>query len=132
MAIQLNHTIVHATDKRASAHHLAHVLGLEVGADTGPFTPVDTGNGVTLDFANHPGDDGQGIQSQHYAFLVSEEEFDGIFARVQEQGITYYSGPTYDDPGNINRRDDGRGFYWHDPDGHAMEVLTVPYGGFPT
>lgn len=132
MAIDLNHTIIFATDKQRSAEHLAHLLGLEVQPQYGPFVPVETGNGVALDFADHQGDEaGQEPQAQHYAFLVSESEFDTIFARIEEAGITYYSGPRFDDPGNINRNDGGRGLYWRDPDGHAMEILTVPYGGWP-
>ncbi len=31
----------------------------------------------------------------------------------------------------INTHDGGRGVYFKDPDGHLMEALTVPYGGWP-
>ena len=86
MAVQLNHTIVAARDKRASADFLATILGLRVGAPFGPFLPVETGNGVTLDFANS---DAEQIPTQHYAFLVSEEEFDAIFGRIEQAGISW-------------------------------------------
>ncbi|NLU74285.1 VOC family protein [Streptomyces sp. HNM0575] len=125
MAVQLNHTIVHATDKKASAEFLAGLLGLEVQPQFGPFLPVVVANDVALDFA----DAGDGaITPQHYAFLVSEEEFDAIFARIEDAGLTYYADPSRRRPGEINHNDGGRGVYWADPDGHFMEIITRPYG----
>jgi catechol 2,3-dioxygenase-like lactoylglutathione lyase family enzyme len=126
MSIQLNHTIVAARDKAAAAEFVAGILGLKVGPPFGPFLPVETANGVTLDFM-----DAGPIQvaSQHYAFLVSEEEFDAIFARIQEAGIPYYADPAHKEPGEINRLDGGRGAYFDDPNGHKLEIITRPYGG---
>jgi catechol 2,3-dioxygenase-like lactoylglutathione lyase family enzyme len=123
MAIQLNHTIVAARDKAASAEFTARILGLEVGPPFGPFLPVQTANGVTLDFMN-----AERIEPQHYAFLVSEEDFDAIFARIQEAGIPYWADPGHREKGVINRRDGGRGAYFDDPDGHKLEIITRPYG----
>lgn len=119
MTIELNHTIVHARDKRASAAFLATILGLEVGADFGRFVPVAVANGVTLDYmtAADP-------QPQHYAFLLDDEEFDAAFARIREQGLDYYAEPGGDGHGEINTRWGGRGVYFDDPDGHAMEIFT--------
>ncbi|MCS0635081.1 VOC family protein [Streptomyces sp. LP05-1] len=128
MAVQLNHTIVPSRDKHESAKFLADVLGLEVGPAAGPFVPVETANGVTLDFASVPEGD---IRTQHYAFLVSEEEFDAGFGRVREAGLTYWADPRRQREGEINHNDGGRGVYFLDPSGHAMELLTVPYGGWP-
>lgn len=125
MAVQLNHTIVQATDKKVSAEFLAGLLGLEVQAQFGPFLPVVAANDVTLDFADAGGAD---IAPQHYAFLVSDDEFDAIFGRIQEAGLTYWADPMRQQPGEINRRDGGRGVYWADPDDHSMEILTRPYG----
>jgi catechol 2,3-dioxygenase-like lactoylglutathione lyase family enzyme len=125
MSVELNHTIVMARDKQASAEFMATILGLKVGAPFGPFLPVATSNGVTLDFANS---DQDAITAQHYAFLVSEEDFDAIFQRIQQAGITYYADPALQQAGRINRRDGGRGAYFLDPDGHFLEILTRPYG----
>jgi catechol 2,3-dioxygenase-like lactoylglutathione lyase family enzyme len=125
MAVQLNHTIVHATDKKASAEFLAGLLGLEVQPQFGPFLPVVAANDVALDFAD-AGD--RVITPQHYAFLVSEDEFDAIFGRIKDAGLTYYADPARRRPGEINHNDGGRGVYWADPDGHFMEILTRPYG----
>jgi len=126
MAVQLNHTIVHSRDNRESAEFLAHILGLEVGDAWGPFIPLDLSNGVTLDFATIPADS---IVTQHYAFLVTEEEFDGIFGRIKDAGLTYYADPHRKQPGEINHNDGGRGVYFMDPADHGMEVITRPYGG---
>ena len=125
MPVQLNHTIVAARDKQVSATFLASVLGLEVGPQYGPFLPVETGNGVTLDFADS---DSAEIAPQHYAFLVSEAEFDAIFARIQERGLDYYADPFHQQPSRINHNDGGRGAYFDDPDGHNLEIITRPYG----
>ncbi|MEV0096031.1 VOC family protein [Streptomyces sp. NPDC050738] len=125
-SVQLNHTIIHARDNRASAAFLADILGLEVGEEWGPFVPVVTANGVTLDFATLP--DGP-ITPHHYAFLVPEEDFDAIFARMYATGVDYFADPQKRYPGEINHNDGGRGVYFIDPAGHAMEVITRPYGG---
>ncbi|TDB97214.1 VOC family protein [Actinomadura sp. 7K534] len=125
MSIQLDHIIVPARDKKTSAEFLARILGLEAGAQTGPFIPVKTGNGVTLDFM-----DSDDFRSQHCAFLVPDEEFDAMFARIKESGAHYYAHPDGSGVGQINTRDGGRGVYFTDPGGHNMEILTVPYGGW--
>ncbi|WP_030687972.1 VOC family protein [Streptomyces sp. NRRL B-1347] len=137
MPIQLNHTIVNATDKKVSAAHLADLFGVEVQPPFGPFLPVVLSNGVALDYLDKADRTGPGledaaalpIESQHYAFLVSEDEFTAIFGRIKDSGIPYYADPYRNEPGRINHDDGGRGVYWLDPDGHLMEIITVPYGG---
>ncbi|MFC9908856.1 VOC family protein [Streptomyces sp. NPDC059862] len=124
MTIQLNHTIVAAHDKEASARFLADMLGLEVSPPFGPFAPVEIPNGVTLDYMDTPGD----ITPQHYAFLVSESDFDTIFARIRRAGLTYWADPAHSRPGEINHNDGGRGTYFDDPNGHNLEIITRPYG----
>lgn len=124
MAVQLNHTIVAVRDKEASARFLAEILGLPDPIPFGPFMTVETANDVTLDFLDSAGD----IISQHYAFLVSEEEFDVIFGRIRERGLDYWADPAHRRPGEINRNDGGRGVYFDDPNGHNLEIITRPYG----
>jgi catechol 2,3-dioxygenase-like lactoylglutathione lyase family enzyme len=122
MAVQLNHTIVPAHDKGASAAFLAEILGLESPTPFGPFMCVETANGVSLDYSDRHG----AIEPNHYAFLVTEEDFDAIFARVTDRGLGYWADPGHTRASVIN--DHGRGFYFEDPSGHNMEVLTRPYG----
>jgi catechol 2,3-dioxygenase-like lactoylglutathione lyase family enzyme len=124
MAVQLNHTIVSAHDKQASADFLAGILGLSTPAPFGPFVMVQTDNEVTLDFVDSAGE----IVPQHYAFLVSDGEFEEIFGRIREREISYWADPYHREPGEINTRDGGRGLYFDDPDGHNLEILTRPYG----
>jgi catechol 2,3-dioxygenase-like lactoylglutathione lyase family enzyme len=124
VSVELNHTIVHSRDNQESARFLAHILGLEVGAAWGPFVPVATSNGVTLDFATVPA---ESIVMQHYAFLVPDEEFDAAFGRIKEAGLTYYADPHLKQPGQINHNHGGRGVYFLDPAGHGMEIITHPY-----
>ncbi|HEU4422602.1 MAG TPA: VOC family protein [Pilimelia sp.] len=125
MSIALNHTIVMARDKKAAADFLATTLGLEVGPPFGPFIPVETSNGVALDFMDSGGAE---IAPQHYAFLVSEQDFDVIFERIKQGRIQYYADPSHRQPGRINHNDGGRGLYFDDPNGHNLEIITRPYG----
>jgi catechol 2,3-dioxygenase-like lactoylglutathione lyase family enzyme len=124
MTIQLNHTIVPARDAHASAVFLTEMLGLNAPVRFGPFWAVTLDNGVTLDYqdANEP------IPIEHYAFLVSENEFDAIFARIQSKGLEYWADPAHRRAFEINRNDGGRGVYWNDPNGHYLEIITRPYG----
>ncbi|MGW3123076.1 VOC family protein [Streptomyces sp. NPDC001107] len=124
MNVQLNHTIVAAHDKKESARFLADILGLEPSPPFGPFIPVQIPNGVTLDYMETDGD----ITPQHYAFLVSEDDFDTIFSRIQDAGLTYWADPYHHRRGEINHNDGGRGAYFDDPNGHNLEIITRPYG----
>ncbi|GLY32328.1 VOC family protein [Kineosporia sp. NBRC 101731] len=128
MAAQFNHTIVRSADQRRSARFLADLLGLPAPVEDPPFTGVVLGNGVTLDFLSVTGP----VPSQHYAFLLEDIEFDDLLRRLHERGLTYWGGPEHRGEGRINRRDGGRGVYFDDPDGHALEAITRPYGGWPT
>jgi MFS family permease len=119
MAVELNHTIVPARDKHASAAFLAGILGLPVGGEVGPFVQLELGNGVTLDFM-----DREELPSQHYAFLVDDEVFDAAYARLREAGVPTWADPDHEVPGEINTRWGGRGVYFPDPVGHNMEILT--------
>lgn len=125
MGVNFNHTIVHSSDKKSSSGFLVEILGLSAPVEFGPFLVVELDNGASLDFIDA---EGTKFDTQHYAFLVSEEEFDPIFERVRSRGLDYWADPFKKRLEEINRRDGGRGFYFDDPDGHLLEVLTRPYG----
>jgi catechol 2,3-dioxygenase-like lactoylglutathione lyase family enzyme len=125
MTVELNHTIVPVHDKRKSAAFLAEILGLEPPSPVGPFQCVLTANGVSLDY-----DDRWEVTTHHYAFLVSEDTFDAAFERITADGIPYHAEPNGDRPGEMyHSQTGGRGFYFPDPDGHLMELLTVDVTG---
>ncbi len=124
MPVRLNHTIVAARDTRASAAFLADLLGLAPPTAYGPFAVVALDNDVSLDFLDDPD-----VHPRHYAFLVSEAEFDEIFGRIRARGLDFWADPFERSPGEINTNDGGRGVYWNDPDGHKLEIITRPYGG---
>jgi catechol 2,3-dioxygenase-like lactoylglutathione lyase family enzyme len=119
MSIELNHTIVPAHDPKASAQFLAGILGLPIDPPVARFTPITLANRATLDYLQS----GE-FDSHHYAFLVSEEEFDAAFARISGGGITFFADPACQQPGQIYRSRGRRGTYFRDPDGHLMEILT--------
>ena len=120
MSITLNHTIVPAHDKVASAKFFANLFGLTYGGPVGPFAPVRINETLTLDFADWR----ERFDGHHYAFLVSEEEFDAIFGRVKAAGVKYGSMPWTPDDMQINNLNAGRIVFLRDPDGHLMEVRT--------
>ena len=124
MAVRLNHTIVAAHDKNAAALFLTDILGLPAPSVLGPFAVVPVGDELSLDYLDVEGE----IASQHYAFLVSETEFDEIFARIRERQLPYWADPGQQQRAQINSWDDGRGVYFEDPNGHLLEILTRPYG----
>jgi catechol 2,3-dioxygenase-like lactoylglutathione lyase family enzyme len=124
MAVQLNHTIVSARDKRESATFLAEILGLDAPTPYHRFLVVQVANDVSLDFM----DDDLPISPRHYAFLVTETEFDEILGRIRERGLQYWGDPGRHRHGEINTDDGGRGAYWEDPNGHFLEIITRPYG----
>src|SRR5215813_10449965 len=123
MAVSLNHTIVVARDKKATAKFLTDLLGLPPPVQAGHFEVVRVGE-TSLDFVETDGP----IEQRHFAFLVSEAEFDAIFGRIRERRLPYWADPFKDKPGEINRHDGGRGVYFDDPSGHKLEIITRPYG----
>jgi catechol 2,3-dioxygenase-like lactoylglutathione lyase family enzyme len=121
MAITLNHTIVPARDKAEAAKFFAHIFGLKRGR-TNYFAPVKVNKGLTLLFDDEDGK----FESHHYAFHVSRREFDAIFRRVRKAGLTYGSAPWSLEDGKLNDWGGGQGFYFKDPNGHVLELMTVP------
>lgn len=130
MTVQLNHTIAHAKDPEGEARWLCDMLGLAPPTKYPPFDVVTLDNGAQIDFLA-AGD--YRIEPIHYAFLVSDAEFDEIYGRITERGLEHWADPHKQHPGEINHHDGGRGVYWETPDGrHLLEIITVPYGGWPT
>ena len=125
MSVALNHTIVAARDAEASAAWFAELFGVAAPEQFGHFWQVVTDNGVGLDFAS-VGD--REIAPQHYAFLVSEDDFDAIYGGVVELGLDHWADPMQRRPGEINHHDGGRGVYFPSNDGHFLEIITRPYG----
>jgi hypothetical protein len=125
MTVQLNHTIVHVSDKDRASEDLAEILGVAPPTTFGPFRVLELSNGVSLDFA----DDHGAPDGQHYAFLVEEDDFDAIQQRIVDRGLDFWADPFHRRPDEINTNDGGRGLYWSDADGHNLEIITVPYGG---
>jgi catechol 2,3-dioxygenase-like lactoylglutathione lyase family enzyme len=118
MSVELNHIIIPARDKYASAKFLADILGVPVGQPAEPFVPVTVSNAVTLDYINRTD-----FHSHHCAFLVDDEDFDAAFTRIRQAEITYYADPGHQQPWEINHRWGGRGVYFDDPNGHNMEIF---------
>ena len=120
MTIVLDHTIVPAQDNEASAKFFARIFGLKYDGPMSHFAPVRVNETLVMDF-----DTRSNFESHHYAFKVNDPEFDAIFRRVKDEGLAYGSGPRTPGDMEINYRNGGRGFYFEDPNGHLLEVLTV-------
>jgi catechol 2,3-dioxygenase-like lactoylglutathione lyase family enzyme len=124
MSVQLDHLLVPSLDKLAAARQLAELLGVPWSpTGVGPFAPVYVNDGLTLDFDQWDAP----VPRIHFAFRVSEEDFDAILARIQAAGIAYRSlvhGPV---DSQVDTAHGGRIVYWNVPDGHQWEMLTVSY-----
>ena len=120
---ELNHTIINCKNKELSAHFFAEIIGLQIKPQWGRFLPVQTKNGVTLGFA-----DAQEFQPQHYAFIMSDSEFDAALDRLKNSGTKYYSHFDNTVEGEINTLWGGKGVYFYDHSGHLLEMITKPYG----
>jgi extradiol dioxygenase family protein len=99
------------------------ILGLPSPIEFGQMLVVQLENGVSLDFFESAG----AISSQHYAFLMSEDEFDRVYARIRDGGLQYWADPGKQRAGKTYQHNGGRGMYFDDPDGHFLEVMTRPY-----
>ncbi len=133
MTVELNHTIVPARDKWASARFLAGILGIPTGVPVARFAPVPLGNGVTLDYMDLADGPPDGVQRAeqafipgHYAFLVPDEVFDAALARLAIAGVAYHAGPDGSGASQLYQSQGGRGLYFRDPDAHLMELFTRP------
>jgi len=124
MTAQLNHTIVWCSDQQKSANFIAQILGLPPPRRFMHFLVVDLDNAVSIDYYETT----DPIALQHLAFLVGEDEFDGVLARIRERVREIWADPARTLPGQINHHDGGCGVYFEDPDGHLLEVITRPYG----
>lgn len=122
MTVQINHAIVAAHDRRASAAFFTEVFGLEKPTEWGPFSTVLLGDGAHLHFAQPPGV--AEIQFQHYAFRVDDERFDAVYSRVRALNLEHWADPQMRQSGQINTNHGGRGVYFRDAAGHFLEVLT--------
>jgi catechol 2,3-dioxygenase-like lactoylglutathione lyase family enzyme len=123
MPITLNHTIVHARDAAATAAYFSELLGIAPAKRLAHFTILQIGD-TSLDLIETDAH----IASRHFAFLVSEKEFDDIFERIKHRDIRYWADPFRKKQNQINHWDDGRGLYFDDPNGHLLEIITRPYG----
>jgi catechol 2,3-dioxygenase-like lactoylglutathione lyase family enzyme len=125
MPIHFNHTIVHSAEREAEATFFTELFGLPPATEGGYFMVVPIADQASFDFAQADGD----VAGQHYAFLVSEEDFDGIYGRIVDRGLDHWADPDRSEPGEINHHDDGCGVYFTSPSGHLLEIITRPYGG---
>lgn len=123
MPFHLDHTIIPSKDKESSARFFARVFGLEYNGMWGPFAPVKVNETLSMDFDDRR----EKFDSLHYAFITSDEEFDQVLQRVKDEGISFGSGPRSLEDMEINHLHQGRGFYFRDPNGHVLEVITHTY-----
>ena len=122
MEITLNHTIVASKDNVESAKFYERIFDFEFIKEWGHFAVVKVNSTLTLDF-----DTQENFSTNHYAFKVSDQQFDEIFERVKFENISFGSGPRSSDDGKINNDYGGRGVYFEDPNGHLLEIMTVDY-----
>jgi hypothetical protein len=125
VSVLINHAIVAASDKLASARFLADLLDLAAPEEAGPFAVVRLDDGMLLQFATPPGGD---IVPIHLAFLVDDATFDHLLARLEALELDHWADPRRSQAG-INHNHGGRGVYFLDLSGNYFEAITRPYAG---
>lgn len=123
MTATFNHAIIAARDRNESARFFRDLLELPEAPSWGPFTNIQLDDGVLLQFA----EPGVEIQMNHYAFLVDDDLFNRAYQRLKDTGIEHWADPQMRRPGQVNTEHGGRGVYFKDPAGHAIELITRPY-----
>ena len=123
MPALFNHTIIASIDRAVSAEFYRSILEADEAPSWGPFTNLTLAGGVILQFAEPPVE----IQMQHYAFLVDDQHFDRAYQRLASAGVEHWADPQMTRPGETNTEHGGRGVYFKDPSGHALELITKPY-----
>ncbi len=122
MEITLNHTIIPSKNNVESARFYERIFGFHFVKEWSHFAVVQVNSTLTLDF-----DTQKSFSLLHYAFKVSDEQFDEILERIKNEGISFGSGPRSRDNGQFNTDYDGRGAYFEDPSGHVLEIITKDY-----
>ena len=120
MTIALDHTVVVVADKEAAARWFARIFGLTYAGLAGPFASVPINDSLTLDF-----DDRSPTPApQHYAFSMSDAEFDAVLARIKAESIAFGSDPRSPTDGKIGTWGGRRRAYFADTDQHFYEVIA--------
>ena len=122
MEITLNHTIIFTHNNIDTAKFYERVFGFEFVKEWGSFAAVKVNSTLTLFLLNM-----QEFQSAHYAFKVTESDFDKIFSKVKSENIAYGSTPFAPENGQINYNNGGRGVFFKDLNGHLLEIITQDY-----
>ena len=120
---RFNHTIIAATSRHASAEFYRHVLEADDAPSWGPFENLRLDGDVLLQFAEPPIE----FPPQHYAFLMSEDQFDRALCWIMDSGLEFWADPQRQRPAETNTEHGGRGVYTLDPSGHYIELITQPY-----
>jgi catechol 2,3-dioxygenase-like lactoylglutathione lyase family enzyme len=123
MPVSFNHTIIASTDQAAAVEFYRELFEVPEAPSWGPFRNIQLPDGVLLQFTQPPVE----IQMQHYAFLVDDDLFDRAYARLRARNIEHWADPQMQRPGETNTEHGGRGVYFKDLSGHAIEIITRPY-----
>lgn len=120
----LDHVILKVNDLDQSLAFYTDLMGFENAGTDGPFIVVRVSESFQIQLApwGTPG-------SEHYAFAVSNADFDEIFERIKTAGLDY--GPSFDTVGSntgpgveSGARGDAPTLYFFDPNKHLIEIRT--------
>ncbi|SRR5260221_6628895 len=120
----IDHLILKVNEIGTSLDFYVNVLGFEPEGEDGPFTVVRVSEDFTLQLAPW-GTNG----NEHFAFAMSREDFDNVFATLREKGIPYgdsfHTVGTNTGPGlESGAKGPAPTIYMFDPNKHLIEIRT--------
>lgn len=118
----IDHIIVKVNDLAASVAFYTGIMGFTDEGRDGPFALIRVSPDFQLQLAEW-GTEG----ADHYAFAVSQDEFDAIFGRVKAAGLDF--GPAFHNVGTNTGPGEESGargraptLYFFDPSKHLVEI----------
>ena len=118
MAVALDHMSVPTKDKVATAEFFGRVFGVQYEGPRRDFAPIKLSDGLTLNFEQW-----DEVPIHHYAFRVEPAEFEAVLGRVRANEVPFGSSTANQDS-EVYDRNGLRGFYFQDPNGHGLEIIT--------
>lgn len=119
MRVLLDHMSFQVRNRAESAQFYASVFGVPVEGPRARSGWLTLSDALSLIF-----EESESPEKNHYAFRVDSPDFDALLERVQGLGVPFGSSAENADGQVKSRPDQSRSFYFSDPNGHGVELIT--------
>jgi extradiol dioxygenase family protein len=119
MKVLLDHMSVPVHDRASTAQFYASVFGVSTDGPRSRSGWVALSDGLSLIL-----EEGEVPGPRHYAFRVEMTDFRTTVERVRDLGIPFGTSSASMDGQIKSRPDRSHSIYFHDPNGHSLELIT--------